>query len=177
MHRWPKMIFVPILLLLVSAPAAWAQAGSFEFGVGGGVTELDDNVGGEREFRAEVRGGYFITDHFQLEGQLLRVTSVFDLSLTAYMINGVFHFGTDQGIVPYVLVGAGVADLGFSGFPFNSSVDDQGTALQAAVGTRFFLGDTGRSVRLELSTLREDSFDEDSNYLSFTAGFNWRFGG
>lgn len=166
-----------LLLMLAAVPAARAQAGGFEIGVGIGAMEFDDNLGGENELRVDVRGGYFFTDRFELEGQLIRATSIFDLTLTAYMVNGVFRLGSSERVVPYLLVGAGTANVELSGGPFGVSVDDDGTALQVGLGTRFYFGDSGRgSFRLELSALNEDSFDQDSTSFSLTGGVSWRFG-
>lgn len=172
-----SMFALTLFLLAAATPAAWGQAGSFELGINGGLIEFDDNVGGEREFRFDVRGGYFFNDHFQLEGQAIRATSIFDLDLEVFMVNAVFHFGGNERFTPYALVGAGIANLEFSQGFFRRSVDDSGTALQAALGARFYVGNGGNSIRIEVSALNEETFDDDATNISLTGGFSWRFGG
>lgn len=166
------------LLTLTLGPAALAQQGGFEIGGDAGFIDLDDELGGEREFRGDFRGGYFFTDRFEVEGQVIRATSLFDLTLTAYMVNGVFHFrSAEETFVPYVFGGVGSANVEFSRL-FAPNFDDNGTAFQAGVGARFYFGDEHRgSWRLEASALNEDTFDEDSTHLSLVGGFSWRFGG
>jgi len=56
-------------------------------------------------------------------------------------------------------------------------VDDTGTGWQIAGGSRFFFGGTKRvAVRVELSIVGENTFDENSTHYSATAGFTWRIG-
>ena len=167
------------LLTLILSPAALAQKGGVEIGGDAGILEFDDELGGEQEFRGDFRAGYFFTDRLELEGQYLHATSIFDLALTAYMVNGVYHFrSADAGVVPYVLAGVGSADVEVTPFFLGPVISDNGTALQAALGVRFYVGDEHRgSWRLEVSALNEDTFDEDSTHLSLVGGFSWRFGG
>ena len=57
-------------------------------------------------------------------------------------------------------------------------LDDSGVAYQVAGGSRFFFGAKHRvAVRVELSVIDEDTFDQTSTHVSLTGGFTWRLGG
>ena len=73
------------------------------------------------------------------------------------------------------LFGAGTADAQVDDI-FMAPIDDDGTALRAAFGGRFEIGQPGHAIsRLELSVLNEDSFDDDGTHISFSVLFGWRF--
>lgn len=166
------------LLLLLTATPATAQKGGFEIGVGAGLTELDNKLGGDMGLSLDLRAGYFVTDRFELEVQSTQASTILEGSFDAYTLNAVYHFGEMEGNTPYILIGAGTADTELDGPLFGLSPQDDGTALRAAAGVRSWLGEQDRaSVRLEISALFEDSFGRDSTHLSLTCNFGWRFGG
>ncbi len=174
-----------LALALVPAPAlAGVGAGDGEFGFDFGVTRFDSNVSDNRGERFALRGGYHFTKHFELEGQYAAsdVTEIFAgvqraVTLSTLSVGGLFGFPSRSGhVVPYLLAGAGVANLRFRAS--GSSDNDSGVAYQAAGGCRFFFG-SGRRVaaRVEALALRESTFGQASKHESLVVGLTWRLGG
>jgi hypothetical protein len=169
-----------VLIPFLAAPAEAQttvplQAGDFEAGFGVGATRFDDTVSDDdADYRVEGRGGYFFTDGFELEVQAARAVGVLDLQLDTAFVNAVFNFPVGRA-VPYVLVGAGGARIDDGGL-FEESRTENGTAYQAALGSRFFFGDSRMAARVELSSAWENALDDTSNHLSLTGGLVWRIG-
>ncbi|MES1245172.1 MAG: outer membrane beta-barrel protein [Acidobacteriota bacterium] len=165
-------------LALGAAPSQAQQAGNWELGFGLGATRFDSNLDedNETEVRQEIRGGYFLTDRFELEAQLSRADAVLGATFDAAMLNAVFNFGSSGA---YILAGAGAArleDVPFS-FEEKEGIEEQGLAVQAGIGTRLFFGSARRvAVRLEASVLSEELLEERGEHLSATAGLVWRIG-
>jgi opacity protein-like surface antigen len=179
------LIFTFIVALLVATPAvADLNAKNGELGIDFGYTHLDSNVSDSAGGRFNFRGGYCFTKLFELEGQGVGIgnedTGVVDVttSLGIDFANAVFNFHpSKREIVPYVLVGIGYAVMTIDLDP-GPKDDDHGFAYQFAGGSRFFFGDKKRvAVRVELSVITEDTFDETSTHVSLTGGFTWRLGG
>lgn len=169
----PRRAVVPALLLNLALLPTQAAAKDFELGLGLGVTQLADNVGGKEEARYELRAGYLFSRYFELELQYAEVSSVFDRDLTLFMVNAVFNLRKNAHLVPYTLVGAGRATwkVAFQG----GTEQDDGFAYQSAVGLRLYFGEAKRAtLRLELSLLGEEAFYY-SVHKSLTAGLGWRF--
>jgi opacity protein-like surface antigen len=177
---------VRILLVAVAISMATGLAvggiggGNGEIGFDFGFAQLDDEVSGDSGGRFSIRGGYFFTDLFQLEGQSAAIVvseaegTNIDISLSTFFINAVFNFHPSDQLVPYALVGYGTANLEFSN---GGSIDDNSGAWQVAAGTRFFIGKSKRaSVRVDLSYMSEETFDESSSHFSAVVGFSWRLG-
>lgn len=165
---------VPALLLTLALLPAQAAAKGFELGLGVGATRLADNVGGETETRYELRAGYLFSGYFELELQYAEVSSVFHRDLSLLMVNGVFNLRKHARLVPYTLVGVGVATWKVRLMSGGTDKDD-GLAYQSAVGLRLYFRDDRRaSLRLELSVLGEQAFYY-SAHTSLMAGFGWRF--
>lgn len=169
--------------LLAAVPmSAQMQAGDWEIGFGLGGTRFDSDLvdDSETELRSEIRGGYFLTDVFEIEAQVQRSDAMFDSTLDTAMINGVFNFRTAGRAVPYLLAGAGGARLDDFDWDFLPGEDvdpdgGEGLAYQAALGTRFFFRENGTvAARFEVSSLWEDTLDETSRHTSYTAGLTWR---
>jgi len=175
-----------LLATLVSPAAAGIGQGNGEIGFGFGFMDFDSNINAETGGRFSIRGGYHFTNLFQLEGQILSANvtdfqtpgySFQNTSMGAFLVNGVFNFQTSKVTVPYVL--AGVGRVGVLDVATDSGVgfDEDGPAFQAAGGVRLFFGKSKRTaVRLELSLLHENTFDESSTHTSLTVGFTWRLG-
>lgn len=169
----PRRAVAPFLLLTLALLPSQAAAKGFELGLGFGVTQLADNVGGKEEPRYELRAGYLFSGYFELELQVAEVSTVYDRDLTLVMVNAVFNLRKHSHLVPYTLVGAGMANwkVAFQG----GTERDDGFAYQSAVGLRLYFGDAKRaSLRLELSVLGEEAFYY-SVHKSLTAGVGWRF--
>lgn len=172
----PTWTGIALLVVLVATPAT-AQKGEFEIGLGAGFTSLDDKLGGDAGLGLELRAGYFVTDRFELELRSTQASSMLDGSFSAYTLNVIYHLADREGLVPYVLVGAGIADVEVDAL-FRDPLTDESTALRAAVGTRSRFGEAQRgSVRTELSALSEDSFNDRSTHVSLTVILGWHFGG
>jgi opacity protein-like surface antigen len=174
-----KVLALGLFSALALALPAKAQVdpGKGEIGGGVGYTSFDSNKSDESGTELAVRGGYNFTKLFELEGQLADTSASVqgaDLSMNTYMVNAVFNFHPVDHIVPYALGGVGHADLSVD-TPFGS-VSDGSNALQLAVGSRFFFGaKKNAGVRVELASLREETFDESSIHTDLNVGFTWRF--
>lgn len=172
-------VLVTILSLFAAAAPSAADigAGNGEIGFDAGFTEFDSNTVDDTGTRLALRGGYHFTDLFQLEGQVAAQAAeddIVDVTLTTVMVNAVFNFHPSPNVVPYFLVGAGTANLDVEVFGF--SIDDDSTAYQAAIGSRFFVGSGALAIRLEASVLSEDTFNVDSTHYSAVVGLTWRLG-
>jgi len=149
-----------LAVFALSAPAmAAVVAGGGEIGFDYGNTQLDSNTGLDSATSLAVRGGYFVNDLFQVEGQFASTsdnqdvlgTSV-DARMKLYMVNGVFNFNSGKDLTPYVLVGVGMINNTFEvpGFTF----DDSGVAYQVGAGSRFYFGKAKRTAfRVDLSMI------------------------
>jgi len=165
------------LLLAVPTATAGIGEGNWEVGFGLGVTEFDSELTDDSGSYLDVRGGYFLTDRFQLEGQASDASSdedFVDISITTLFANAVFNFRSGQEVVPYVLVGAGSTTLEVEGF---GTAEDDASAVQVAAGSRFFVGSRKKmAIRVELNAISEDTFDERSTHFNLAVGLTWRIG-
>jgi hypothetical protein len=175
---WALILGVALAIASVSATGA---AGSLDLGVGLGLMNIDDKTrawGGE-DARAELRLGYFINDQLELEAQVIVRTpeAIFDNNFNkALMLNGVYYFLSDQKSQPYLLLGIGRIEMEGPGGWFGFGPDDEALAYQAALGARFYPSSERFSIRVELSAISEDTFDERSVHFSLVGGVAWRFG-
>lgn len=165
------------LLLILPMANAGIGEGNWEVGFGLGTTEFDSDLTDDTGLYLDVRGGYFFTDRFQLEGQLSDASTdqtFVDISLTSLFANAVFNFRPGAEIVPYALVGAGSTTVEVEAF---GTVEDESPSYQAAVGSRFFVGARKKmAIRVELNAISEDTFDERSTHFNLAAGLSWRIG-
>lgn len=169
---------VALLALLAVPAAADLTAGNGEVGIELGFTELDFDDD-STEFRWGVRGGYLFNQVFELEGQLWSTdgdVGGFDVTFNALFVNAVFntHFREKRSIVPYGLIGLGALDAEIDGA--GVKVDDTSLAAQLGAGSRFFVS-RNLALRLELSMLFEDTFDDSAEHLSLVVGLTWRIRG
>ena len=168
-----------VLIGALAAPTATAGIGkgNWEFGFGLGTTEFDSEVAGDSGSYLDLRGGYFLTDRFQFEGQLSNASTDegnIDINLSSLFVNAVINSRPGKRARPYVLFGAGHTTLEADGA---FTADDDSLSYQMALGCRFFLGSTGKMAwRVELSTISEETFEERSTHYSVTTGFSWRIG-
>ena len=177
---------VLVLLALAAPAAADLQAGNGEIGVEIGFTNLEFVEDGN-EFRWGIRGGYLFNRVFQLEGQLWSTSGdvgdvgrvAGDVTFTSFFVNAVFnsHFRNRRNIVPYGLVGVGYLDASVD--TRNVNLDDTSLAFQLGLGSRFFLFGKGSNLalRVELSWLVEDTFDDRAGHPSLAIGLGWRIRG
>jgi len=186
---WRAWVVLALFTLALSATSSFAAGlgkGDGEIGFDFGVTDLDIDYAFHNDGAAGLtfRGGYFLTDLLELEGQLGAYASTnlvwSDVTLRTLMVDVVFNFRPNKSIMPYALVGAGVAnvdyDQWFDLLP-GPSIDDSSAALQVGGGSRFFFGKAKKvAVRVDLAFLAEDTFDNSSTHARFTAGFTWRLG-
>ena len=170
-------------LCIFTAPAlAEISKGNGEVGFDYGNTSYDSDTGLDSSDSLSVRGGYFMTRMFQIEGQYISANSSTDdlgttieASTDIMMVNGVFNFHPKPAITPYVLVGVGQAKVAVD--MLGASTDDSGTAYQVAAGSRFFFGKSQRAaIRVDLSRVSQDTFDESTTNTTFAGGFCWRIG-
>ena len=100
-----------------------------------------------------------------------------DATLLTLHLNGIFNFHVDDEVVPYALLGVGVAKVEFENL-FGFDVDDNSGSAQVGGGSRFFLGRQKKvAARVELSFLREDTFDfDEAVHVNLVGGFTWRLG-
>ena len=171
-----SVLFAFVLLGSTLASSASAQKGSFEVGAGLGLLRLDDNLGGDSGTGLDLRLGYHLTDRFEIQLQSLGASSILDGSFRTTTLNVVYNVSPARRFVPYGILGFGRAEVELD--PLRSDpVEDDGTALRAAIGGRFHIGPGDRAfVRLELGTLHERTFDRSSTHWGLTGVVSWRFG-
>jgi opacity protein-like surface antigen len=178
-----KLVSLAFLGLFVfSVPAlAGIEKGQGEVGVDYGSTSYSNDAADfDTSDSLSLRGGYFFTNLFQLEGQYISSdTTVTDFDAKAstdiMMVNGVFNFMPGKEIKPYVLVGIGQASTDVKD-DFNS-VDDSGTAYQIGAGSRFFFGKSKRTAfRFDVSMINQDTFEEATTNTTVAGGFTFRLG-
>jgi opacity protein-like surface antigen len=181
------LVLLSCLLAITIPPAeAGISQGNGEIGFGFGLMDFDSNINAETGGRFDFRGGYHFTNLFQLEGQVLSANvtdfkrpgyAFQNTSMGAFLINGVFNFHPSETVVPYALGGVGRVGVLDIATTSGAGFDENAPAFQLAGGVRLFFGKSKRAaVRLELSFLREGTFDEDSTHTSLTVGFTWRLG-
>lgn len=166
----------------LALPASAQEQGTGEIGGGVGYTSFDSNKSvsntGDSGTALGIRGGYNFTKLFELEGQLADTSSSnsgVDLTMNTYMVNAVFNFHPNDSIEPYVLGGLGMADLSVD--TPAGSVSDGSSAIEVAVGSRFYFGaKKSAGLRVEIASLNEKTFDENSIHNGLNVGFTWRFG-
>jgi len=173
-------------LFATGPAAAGVYESNGEIGLDFGGIQPDGGRDDLEENRIGFRGGYHLSDRFQLEGQLFG----FDVEegreqreVGAFLLNAVFNFHPSESVVPYVLIGVGGVDLDLGddrhshGHSRGHHDDDGEPAVQLAVGSRFFFGRGRTGVRLEASLLAfEDDLDRDRELVSLVAGLTWRLG-
>jgi len=184
-RRAATTLSLAALLVLSALPAAAGMGkGNGEIGFDFGVTDLDTDYRQDDAGGLTFRGGYFLTDVVEIEGQLAAYTASnlysSDVTLTTLMADVVFNFRPNTSVMPYMLVGAGTAnvdyDRWFDLLP-GLSIDDSSIAFQVGGGSRFFFGKAKKvAVRVDLTFLNEETFDRNSTHVRFTTGFTWRLG-
>lgn len=170
-----------VLLVAHAVPADAQVAGrQWELGFGLGSANVESSSEDfDLDFRQEVRAAYMLSDHVQIDGQLMIASAIFDASLQTAMVNGVYNFQPDQGFVPYALAGVGyyeLDDVSFLGL--GEDISEDSTAYQVGIGGRYYVGsEKHMAIRLELSSLWLDTdlFDSD-RFTSLTGGLTWSFG-
>ena len=114
------LLVLSVVSLSVSPALAGIGKGNGEIGFDFGLAQIDDEVTDDAGGRFSIRGGYFFSDLFQLEGQATTIavseaegTNV-NISLSTFFVNAVFNFHPSKQLVPYALGGFGSANLEFS---------------------------------------------------------------
>jgi len=181
------LCFAMFVVVALGAPAfAATPAGKTgEIGFAVGQSDVNSNASGSDTAQfLGVRGGYHVTDQFQVEGQFASSSESADVSGTnvdttmhLYMVNGVMNFHPrKKEIVPYVMAGVGHADVAVDAS--GSKVNDGSVAYQVGGGTRIFFGKSKRmAFRGDLTLLRENSFNDSSTITTVTGGITWKLGG
>ncbi|MDH3427744.1 MAG: porin family protein [Gemmatimonadota bacterium] len=164
-------------LIALPALAGPAEPGG-EIGFDLGRLNFASEVSSDDATSFGLRGGYHFNKLFLLEGQLASASAddfAGDATLNTLFVNGVFNFNLRPRVRPYVMAGVGQANLEFKLGGFK--VDDTDVAYQVGAGSRFLIGNTQRMLaRLEVTRMRETTFNESSNYTSVTTGLSWRLG-
>ena len=177
MKKILSIVMVAFFAMIVPALAG-IDEGNGEIGFDYGNTNYDSNTGLDSSDSLSLRGGYFMTRMFEIEGQFINSDeSTFggNVDMDFLMVNGVFNFRPREEIIPYFRVGLGRANVEVSAPGFN--VDDSSVAYQFGGGSRFFFGKTKRAAfRVDLSFVTEDTFDQSSTHTTFAGGFSWRLG-
>ncbi len=172
-----------VVLFAFTVPAlAGIGEGNGEVGFDYGSTNYDSNTGIDSSDSLAIRGGYFVSQLFEVEGQFINSDESTDISgtnvdtsMNLFMVNGVFNFHPRPEIVPYVLVGVGMADLQVDVPGLSQS--DSAMAYQIGAGTRFFFGKSKRAAfRVDISRVTEETFNNNSTHTNFSGGFTFRLG-
>jgi len=185
-----RILCCAALVALIGAPALAGTTGTNagngggEIGFGVGQSDLgSDTTGVDTAQFLGVRGGYNLNKQFEVEGQFssasengdIAGTSV-DSTMRVLMVNGVYNFYPNKKeVVPYVMAGVGRADAEVSAS--GSSVSDNSVAYQIGGGTRIFFGKTKRAAfRMDLSLLRDTTFNDSTTTKTLTAGLTFKLG-
>ena len=164
--------------------AAGLGEGNGEIGVDFGITAFDDDLVEKSARRYAIRLGHHLDESIQVEGQFALLQASEELvpgvdkeaTLRLLACNVLLNFHPKGSrAVPYILGGIGLSELDLEAVGI--STEDRGLAVQVAAGSRFFFHQDGRSaLRVELSFVSNDAFEESYNHLSLTAGVTWRLG-
>lgn len=186
-----RILCLAMFAVVALGAPAFAAGGSSSNGTGGeigfGLGQADvssDSTGIDSAQFLGLRGGYHLNKKFQVEGMFassseggsILGTDV-DTTMRVLMVNGVMNFHPrKKDIVPYVMAGIGRADVEVESA--GTAVDDNSVAFQIGGGTRIFFGKNKRTAfRMDLSLLRQDTFDDTSTLTTFTGGVTWKLGG
>jgi OOP family OmpA-OmpF porin len=174
--------------LFTAAPAqaqsALPEPGTFDitpfigFGTGFGDDSLDP-FDPSASFVLGVAVGYNLTTNLSIEGELGHIpdivgdTDAFDLGITTFSANGVYHFDTETKFVPYATLGLGFGNMGLD----IEEVDDEESSTE-------FLFNLGGGVKYPVTDrlqvrgdLRYFSInDENPNFWRFYGGVTFGFG-
>ena len=186
------------VLLAAAAPAfAGGEKGQLELGGFVGYGWLDDYQGLQPKNHLLFGGrlGYFLSNHWELEGSYKRirtdtdfdvplVTPNFPLNLTAWRGNLLYNFGGPESSVrPFLTGGAGSEKVDISSeAPPAYQVDQSHFGWNAGGGLRFFLGEKvnlrfeGRYVRTKFEGL-DDTQHSSQHNIEGMAGLGFLFGG
>ncbi len=174
-------------ILLVLGPVAPVLAGigerDGEIGVDYALQRFDADLLGETGGRWSLRAGRHETDQLQWEGQVMRgrvETTPLpgverSVTLTLALVNLVLNFHPRAEVVPYVLLGVGLAKTKIQAVGLSSS--DTGTGYQIGGGGRFFFGrGSVVALRVELAIPGGDAFEHSYFHPSIVAGLTFRIG-
>ena len=189
--RSPRRVGLSIVIagiLLIVGPVAPALAGfgerAGEIGVDYALQRFDPGLLGETGGRWSLRAGRHETDFLQWEGQVMRGRvettplpgAERSVTLTLVLVNLVLNFHPRaEVVVPYVLLGVGLAKTKIQAVGLSSS--DTETGYQIGGGGRFFLGRTSAvALRVELAIPGGDAFEHSYFHPSIGAGLTFRIG-
>jgi OmpA-OmpF porin, OOP family len=174
--------------LFTAAPAqaqsALPEPGTFDitpfigFGTGFGDDSLDP-FDPSASFLLGVAVGYNLTTNLSIEGELGHIpdivgdTDAFDLGITTFSANGVYHFDTETKFVPYATLGLGFGNMALD----IEDVDDEDSSTE-------FLFNLGGGVKYPVTDrlqvrgdLRYFSInDENPNFWRVYGGVTFGFG-
>jgi opacity protein-like surface antigen len=180
-RRGLTVLFIGLIAITVGVSpcaAGGIGAGNGEIGFDLGILILDSDKGDDTGGLVAIRGGYFFSNLFEIEGEVKYSYTPelgggdTDLVLGGVFLNAVFNFGSSEKVVPYLRAGVGYA---YAEVWNHYDDDDNGTASQFGFGARFFVGNT-MAIRVEATYILEDTFDDDGGHISVVAGLTWRLG-
>ena len=166
------------LFAAVFSAHAGNRAGAVTATVGAGYDFLSSQRRMDNAFVPYVGLGYNFTQHWGLEGILGNFNTSFkksvgdnrEISGLMLALDGVYHFSPSHQIIePYVLAGAGI--MGFN--PNRNNANNEG-AINAGVGTEFFLD---KSIALRIEARDFYTIVGGKNDVFLNAGVTFLFGG
>jgi len=174
-------------VLLILGPVGTARAGlggrPGEIGFDYARQRFDGGLLGGTGGRWSVRAGRHQTDLLQWEGQVMRgrIESTplpgarRSVTVTLLLVNLVLNFRPHAPVIPYVLLGVGLAKTRIEAVGLSSS--DTATGYQIGGGGRFSFGREGAvALRIELSIPGGDAFERSYFHPSAGAGLTFRIG-
>ena len=183
----PVLSIVIAGILLIVAPVSSARAGirgrDGEVGIDYALQRFDPELLGETGGRWSLRGGMHMTDLLQWEGQITRGRvettplpgAERSVTLSLALVNLVVNFHPREDVVPYVLLGVGIAKTKIEAVGLSSS--DTETGYQIGGGSRFFFGkESAVALRVELAIPGGDAFEHSYFHPSLGAGLTFRIG-
>jgi outer membrane protein with beta-barrel domain len=157
--------------------------GNGEIGVDYGRQRIDSDLMGGTGTSWSLRAGVHHTDLLQWEVQVLRSRLDEELlpdvdrkvTLELALVNVVFNFRARRKIVPYGLMGFGIAKTRLEAVGLTT--DDTEAGYQIGGGTRVFFGDrSAAALRVEIAILGGDAFEHSYFHPSIAAGLTFRLG-
>jgi opacity protein-like surface antigen len=172
---WIARALVPVFAMALLLPAELvAGTGQYQAGLVAG--RADSDAMDDADYRFNMFFGYSWTERLNLGLRWDHTSAILHQDLDSLLLSGSFNLRPGRRAVPYLLAGIGRARSERSSLLGDTETRDS-FAYQIGVGGCFYPGDARRlGVRVELSDLREDTFETNRSHRTLLAGISWTFG-
>lgn len=170
-----NMALFVFALIAGLVPSAEAKEGDVALGFDVGGTSFDEELADETEVRFSIRGRYMVTDRFGLELEGSRTSNGLSPSLDTLVLQAYIPFDTGSRFTPFVVAGAGYAELERGGLFGDER--HTGAVTQVGGGVIIGLGDSNRvGLRLEGGALAEELEEDVRVHSRVLVGLQFRLG-